>query len=77
MIKIKNTNNYDENIICNGVHIVISANMVMEVNEIVLENLPKGVVVHNELLLEVPYDGKEILEKHPVGGVGTLLTEII
>ena len=64
MIKIKNTNNYNEIIRCNGVEITIQPNMIMEVNEIVLSSLPKGVVKVNEeqMLCEIPYNNKEMIK---------------
>jgi len=56
MIKIKNTNNYDSKIICNGVEIVIQPQTIMEVNEIVLGSLPEGVVQYKDVQLLTEID---------------------
>lgn len=63
MIKIQNTNNYTSTITCNGVQMKIEPKAVMEVNEVVLSNLPGGVVVYKETLTEIdPYTDKKIKE---------------
>ena len=56
MIKIKNTNNYDSIIMCNGVEIVIQPQTIMEVNEIVLGSLPEGVVQYKDVQLLTEID---------------------
>ena len=76
MIKIKNTNNYETPIRCNGVEINLQPQTIIEVNEIVLGSLPKGVVKYTEeiLLTEIdPYTDKTV--KETIIDTSQLLTE--
>lgn len=64
MIKIKNTNNYDEKLRYNGLEIIIPAFGTLEVNELALSVLPEGVIKQEEvrLLNEVPFNNQEIIQ---------------
>lgn len=44
LIKVKNTNNYPEKLVCNGVRFMIPALTEMDVDELFVGNLPSGVI---------------------------------